>query len=301
MTDTTITGIPKIDLTQARLGSAADRLEVAKRLDKACREVGFFVVTGHGIPPAVIQSAHDELALFFAQPQQAKEACRLPGGATMSHDEYTPYGYSALLEENAAAYMGELGKPSDYVEKYSTGILALDPANELPFPPDARGRAFRQALAAYYSATEKLAELLASLFEIGLDLPAGHLTGRMTASNDSLRCHAYPARMPDFANDQGMAAHKDGSLLTLLTHTRPGIEVRARGGHWIKVPSHSIQEYTVNIGDLLAHWTDNAYVSTPHRVILSDQQRLSIVFFKLTNEDELVAEGNKQMDALFGR
>ena len=57
----------------------------------------------------------------------------------------------------------------------------------------------------------------------------------------------------------------------------------------------------VNIGDLMAHWTKNAYVSTPHRVLLGMEARQSLAFFKLTNEDEMVMVGNKQMDALLGR
>jgi isopenicillin N synthase-like dioxygenase len=293
--------IPYIDLTPARTGSKAERLAVAAEIDAACRDVGFFNLTGHGIDPGIIQRAYDELERFLALPQEVKETCRLPGGATMSADEYTPYGYSALLEENAFAYMGVEGKPADYVEKFSVGYLVNEPGADLPFPPGPQGQAFRKALGEYYTAVDKLSAFLAGMFEIGLDLPPGHLSGRIDASNDSMRCHSYPAVRPEFVNDQGMGTHKDGSLITMLTHTRPGIDVRTRGGQWIKVPCKSIQDFTINIGDLLAHWTENQYVSTPHRVVLSDENRLSIVFFKLTNEDEIVAEGNKQMDALFGR
>jgi isopenicillin N synthase-like dioxygenase len=98
-----------------------------------------------------------------------------------------------------------------------------------------------------------------------------------------------------------MGAHRDSSLITLLTHNSPGIEVRARSGEWIEPPFTSVDEFIVNIGDLLAHSTDMQYVSTPHRVVLSKKDRLSIVFFKLTNEDDVVQIGNRQMDALFGR
>ena len=67
--------------------------------------------------------------------------------------------------------------------------------------------------------------------------------------------------------------------------------------------SHGIwnDTYLVNVGDLMQHWSGGQYVSTPHRVVLTERPRQSIVFFKLTNEDEMVQFGNKQMDALMGR
>ena len=136
---------------------------------------------------------------------------------------------------------------------------------------------------------------------IALGLSRDFFASRSDKADDSMRGHMYPSFSAALANDQGMGQHTDGTLITLLTQTAPGIQVRTRDGEWITPSFRSLDHFIINIGDLLAHWTSNQYVSTPHRAILGERERQSIVFFKLTNEDEMVRTGNKQMDALFGR
>ena len=292
--------IPLIDLSSCTPGNDAERQAIAE-IDRACRDVGFFTVCGHGLERAVVEDAHTALKQFFARPLEEKMKCRLESGFTMSADEYTPYGYSALLEENAFAYMGEVGKPSDYVEKFSAGRLILNDDEPLPFPDDEQGRVLRQKLRSYYLACENLAARVSELLSVALDLPRDFFASRSNKADDSMRGHIYPNFSTALANDQGMGQHTDGSLISLLTQTGPGIQVRTRDGEWITPSFRSLDHFIVNIGDLLAYWTSNQYVSTPHRAVLSEHERQSIVFFKLTNEDEMVRAGNKQMDALFGR
>ena len=43
--------IPVIDVAPLITGSPAQAQDVAKALGNACRDVGFFYITGHGIPP----------------------------------------------------------------------------------------------------------------------------------------------------------------------------------------------------------------------------------------------------------
>ena len=60
--------------------------------------------------------------------------------------------------------------------------------------------------------------------------------------------------------------HTDYGLITLLaTDGVAGLEVRSRDGDWTMVtaPPRSL---VVNLGDMLARWTNDHYVSTPHRV-----------------------------------
>lgn len=286
--------IPLIDLSANERDAAAD-------IDRACRDIGFFTLRGHGIDGEVIAGAHAALREFFQRPFAEKTRCRLKTGFTMASDEYTPYGYSALLEENALAYMGQSGQPSDYVEKLSAGRLILDDGEPLPFPDDPSGWELRQRLKRYYKACERLSDRLAGLMSLSLGQPRELFAARMSQANDSMRAHLYPASSAALANDQGMGQHTDGSLFTLLTQTSPGIQVRTRTGAWITPECRGLDHFIVNIGDLLAHWTHQEYVSTAHRVVLTGRERQSIVFFKLTNEDEAVQAGNRQMDALFGR
>jgi isopenicillin N synthase-like dioxygenase len=293
--------IPMIDLTAARLGGSREESEIARQVDRACREIGFFTLCGHGIDAAVFEGAYAALAAFFARPLADKRTCRLATGATMADDPYTPYGYSGVLEENAFAYMGIPDKPNDHVEKLSAGRRILSDELDLPFPRDAAGRDLRQKLKLYYEACETLANRVTELFTLSLGLPRDYFARRIDTANDSMRAHYYAGFSGELNTDQGMGEHCDSTLITFLTHTGPGIQVRSRAGEWITPQFRALDHFIVNIGDLMQHWTQRAYVSTPHRVVLHRAPRQSIAFFKLTNEDEMVQFGNQQMDALFGR
>lgn len=280
--------IPLIDLSPALSGGMEGERATASAIDRACREVGFFTVHGHGIAPGIFEDAYRASGRFFSLPADEKNRCRLPTGFTRAADDYTPYGYSGLLEENAYAYTGEHGKPADYVEKFSVGRLVLYDSMPLPLSPQVQSTELCASLKAYFKASEWLAAKLTELLTLALDLPRDFFATRTGRSNDSLRSQRYPARSTALVNDQGMGAHTDGTLITLLTHTAPGIEVRSRAGEWITPRLHALDHYIVNIGDLMARWSNDVYVSTPHRVVLSELPRQSIVFFKLADDETLI-------------
>jgi len=124
-------------------------------------------------------------------------------------DDHTPYGYSGLLEENAFAYTGKRGLPSDYVEKFSVGRLISSDHEPLPFRPDAAGAELRAALKTYFLACESVTNRLAELLSVALDLPRDFLTRRTGSATDSLRSLRYPAYSDALANDQGMGEHTE--------------------------------------------------------------------------------------------
>ena len=68
----------------------------------------------------------------------------------------------------------------------------------------------------------------------------------------------------------------------------PGLQVRPRGGDWIDVP-HIPGAYVVNIGDCMMRWSNDTYVSTPHRVLPPKRVRRSVAFFVEANPDTIVA------------
>jgi isopenicillin N synthase-like dioxygenase len=65
--------------------------------------------------------------------------------------------------------------------------------------------------------------------------------------------------------------------------------VRTRAGDWIAAPV-ALGAFVVNIGDCLMRWTNDIYVSTPHRVVNhSGKERYSIAFFFDPDPDAVVA------------
>lgn len=288
MNKTHIKEIPCLDLTKARLGTKQDQYNTAMEMDKICKEIGFFTVIGHGTPLQVFEDIYSSMDTFFSLPLAHKNKCRLAEGFTRASDDYTPLGYSGLLEENAYAYMGEHGKPSDYVEKFSVSKEIFNDEIMLPFPKNDQGKQFREKIKPYYKACEDLASLLTNLFALALDLPPDFFVNRINNSTDSMRLHNYPGFQQDFVNKQGMAEHKDGTLITLLTNHTPGIEVKTSSGEWIKPVMNNLDCFLVNIGDLMMRWSNNTYLSTVHRVVLSNEKRQSIAFFKLANDDTII-------------
>src|SRR5207248_8933879 len=88
--------VPVIDLTPAREGGAEGRRRVAALIDQACVEIGFFAVTGHGVPERVGRDLRETAHAFFALPEDVKRRASPP-------EEATPRGYHALGGERLAA------------------------------------------------------------------------------------------------------------------------------------------------------------------------------------------------------
>jgi isopenicillin N synthase-like dioxygenase len=106
-----------------------------------------------------------------------------------------------------------------------------------------------------------------------------------------LRLLHYPPHPGSFdGNVYGAGAHTDYGNLTLLAQDETGgLEVRTRDGDWVVAPP-TPGTLVCNIGDCLMRWTNDRYVSNPHRVVnRSGRERYSVAFFGDPNADALVA------------
>ena len=77
----------------------------------------------------------------------------------------------------------------------------------------------------------------------------------------------------------GVGPHTDFGVLTVLCQDDVGgLQVQDAGGEWVIAPTYDAGTLVVNVGDLLARWTNGFYRSTPHRVVNSSgKERLSLV------------------------
>jgi isopenicillin N synthase-like dioxygenase len=64
--------IPVIDLTPFFEGTPEGKALVARQVDDACRNIGFFTVVGHGVDKAVIDNAWNATRSFFDLPVNDK-------------------------------------------------------------------------------------------------------------------------------------------------------------------------------------------------------------------------------------
>jgi len=273
------TRVPIIDLG----GLAADPAGVARDIGAAAREVGFFYVVNHGVSPALIDAAFDRSRAFFALPLGEKQALAIEkiGGNR---------GYSGLKHEALDPTAG-----ADLKEAFNVGldlapddpdILAGAPFRKLNAWPGADG--FKEATLAYFGACTKLALTLHEAFAADLGLPRAFFADKFSKPMTTLRFLHYPASSTE--GEVGAGEHTDyGNLTLLATDDVGGLEVRTRAGAWIAAPPIA-GAFVVNIGDCLMRWTNDVYVSTPHRVVnRSGRERYSIAFFFDANPEALVA------------
>jgi isopenicillin N synthase-like dioxygenase len=256
------------------LSAASQRKLVADAIGSACRDLGFFYVTGHGISPSLL-SELDRLAReFFALDEAEKnEIAMLRGGRAWRG--YFPVG-------------GELtsGKPDQKEGLYFGAELAADDPRVLAGLPLQGANLFprrpvglRDAVLTYVEAATATAHRLMEVFASSLGLPEDYFYRQYTAYPTILfRVFHYPS-IPQSSADWGVGEHTDYGLLTLLAQdSAGGLQVKTSKG-WIEAPPIP-GTLVCNIGDMLDRLTGGLYRSTPHRAKnISGRSRLSFPFF----------------------
>ena len=253
-----IENVPVIDI--AELDSPAS----LEAIDSACRDWGFFQVTGHGIEAALLSDLFDVSREFFAQPDREKRR--------ILRDADNPWGY----------YDRELTKNRrDWKEIYDFG--PADGALLKPRWPSGRLRLrFEPVLRAYYAECRSLAMRLLSAMAVNLgvgpDLLASGFDKRHTSF---LRLNYYPKYTGGTSGERffGVGEHTDSGALTLLLQdAQPGLEV-CRDDRWYLVEPRA-DAVVVNIGDMVQVWSNDRYRAALHRVVTNpSKDRYSVPFF----------------------
>jgi isopenicillin N synthase-like dioxygenase len=265
--------LPVIDLSGLASGETAALDRVAGEIGAACRTVGFFYVVNHGVAPALMSEAFRRSTEFFAASNASKEALAIErvGGNR---------GYSGLKHEALNPKLG-----ADLKEAFNIGLelAADDPEivarapfrtlNVWPQQPQ-----FRTTMLAYFDACAALARAIHRAIARDLALPPDYFAAKLDRPMATLRLLHYPASQGE--GEIGAGEHTDyGNITLLATDEVGGLEAHRRDGAWVAAPPMS-GAFIVNIGDCLMRWTNDVYVSTPHRVVnRSGRERYSIAFF----------------------
>ena len=270
----------------------SEKRDLARRVGEVCAQTGFLAVVGHGVPNEIISGAWDAARGFFDLPVENKVEVKMP------YVGY-PYGYSPLQAEALAKSLGE-ETPPDLKESFSIG--PLDQGAHAANVPDADFRFaanlwpkepanFRAAWTAYYRAMSQLAARIMRVFALALELPEEFFDGMIDDPISAMRALNYPHQsVPPKPGQLRAGAHSDyGSLTILLAESAPGgLEIFTPEGKWQAVPVVP-GAFVVNIGDLMARWTNDRWVSTLHRVVnpppdvYGSTRRQSIAFFHQPN------------------
>jgi isopenicillin N synthase-like dioxygenase len=268
-------GLPVIDVGPlVSGGSAGARAEVAGKIQAACRERGFFYVTGHGLRAGLLDELAEVSAEFFALPLADKLEIAMERGGPAWRG-YFPVGAeltSGRPDLKEGLYFGaEL--PAD-----DARVLAGIPLHGANLFPRQVPR-LRPVVLAYLEALGRLGQAVLAGIALSLGLDARYFAAGYTADPTILfRIFHYPPS-PAGTEDWGVGEHTDYGLVTLLAQDDSGgLQIAAPEG-WIDAPPIP-GTLVCNIGDMLDRLTRGWYTSTPHRVRnLSGHGRLSFPFF----------------------
>jgi isopenicillin N synthase-like dioxygenase len=291
--------IPLIDLDGARPGSSKRAADVARAIDRACRESGFFVIINHGVPDELIARISTVTLDFFQRSDAWKSRWLADPTRASSRGLFTSAGYVSaaegvitspdLCEIYTINRLGEAG----VAERAGLGeaVGGWSAPNVWPDDPPQ----FREIWLDYYAALEALATDLLHLFAIGLGLEPSYFDTLADEHISNLIANFYPPVIEEPLPDQyRKGPHSDWGSLTILHQDGVGgLEVfDQRSGDWIGVPTIP-GSFVVNIGDLMSVWTNGQWKSTKHRVRVPPREhwattRISIPFFHQPNWDALV-------------
>ncbi len=266
--------IPIIDLSGLRTRETSALKRLAAEVAKAAREVGFFYVREHGVPPVVLDAVMKQARAFFAQPQESKDALRISADSGNR-------GYVGLRTEAL-----DPGRNVDDKEAFN---IRIEANQGVGFPLCAELPGFDAVMKDYYDRLLTLGVDLHRPIARDLGLAEDFFVSRLDRPLATLRLLHYPPASMRADGAFGAGAHTDyGNLTLLLTDDAGGLEVQRRDGVWIFAPP-APSAFICNIGDCLMRWTNDVYRSTPHRVTNPEgRDRYSIAFFLDANADALV-------------
>lgn len=289
--------VPSIDLTPFRLNT--HREPVIDDVRAACEQIGFLVISGHGIEESLLAEAFTQSRAFFDQPSLEKRRAAPPVARRQR-------GYHELASRNLGKTMGVdvppdlresffLGPIDDHRAHYADSVEATESyaPNVLPETPPG----FTPTMISLYRSFERLSGDLLRLFACALELPELWFADKIDRHFSIMSTHHYPPLTEQPRPGQlRTGAHTDFGAMTILamTDAAGGLEVLMPNGTWSGVTAGP-GELVINLGDMMARWTNGRWASTVHRVVnppvinLAESRRQSIGYFMHPNDDAPIA------------
>jgi isopenicillin N synthase-like dioxygenase len=303
----TASEVPVIDFAPLG-GGAPDAVDaLAREVDAACREVGFFTVVNHPVPAARIRDVFAQSARFFALPREEK--MKLYMGRSAGFRGYLPMDEDAdprqAVGRAVEGFQQHLANATLKVRKPNKNEAFQIAAELGPDDPDViAGKplhgpnqwpeglpGFREQVTAYYDTMVGFAALLASVFARSLSLPADYFAQYYRKPLIQLRLLHYLPQDAQAALEGGASrAHRDGGGFTMLQQDDVGgLEILTRNEEWVVVPPVE-NSFVINIGDSMKLWTNHRFASTLHRVVNHyGRERYSVGVFANPDYDTVIS------------
>jgi isopenicillin N synthase-like dioxygenase len=279
--------IPLIDVAGHLGGDAASSRAAAAQLRWAVENVGFYYLAGHGVAQSLIDRTYEAAARFHAQPMTKKLALKV----NEHNIAYLPISDAPSPQaaaqgrkpsRNEAYFLRRERTPDDPAVIANRRFHGLN-----HWPDDLPG--FLETTLEYMRTLEALCRRLVPLYALALDLPADFFDACFAVPHMILRMSRYPVIDSEDESVASLVPHTDSGFMTLLPPNRvPGLSILLPNGRWIDAPGID-GAFVVNGGDILHRWTNERFLSTPHRVCnTSGQVRYAIPFFCDPDHDTMI-------------
>jgi isopenicillin N synthase-like dioxygenase len=279
--------IPLIDVADFLAGKPGAAELAAAQLRYAFENVGFYYLAGHGVPQSLIDAQYEQAARFHAMPLDEKLKVKV--------DEHT-IGYMPIQDKappNAAAQGKKPSQNEAYFLRRERDAADPDVIAGRRFhvmnkwPADLPG--FREQTLEYMNTLEALCQKLVKLYALALDLPEDHFDASFKRPHMILRQSRYPQIDAGDDTVASLVPHTDSGFMTLLPPNKvEGLSIHLPNGQWFDAPGVE-GAFVVNGGDILHRWTNERFLSTPHRVRnVSGTLRYAIPFFCDPDHDTVI-------------
>lgn len=288
--------IPTIDLAPFLGGGEAEKKSVAAQIDHACRSIGFFTIVGHGVSEDLIAATRQSAVDFFALSLEEKNKVERP-------PQKISRGYFKVGDRSIAYSLGQAAPP-DLQEAFAFGPESAGGGGNVAdgsaamlapnFWPAGRDD-FRSTMLQYRDAMSRLSANFMRAVACALDVDESFFKDKFNNHPSTVRLIRYPAVTETPKPGQlRSGAHTDYGTTTFIRgdDTPGGLQVRQRDGDWMDVHPEP-GAFVCNIGDLMARWSNDRWVSTLHRVAVPPPEavptdRISLVYFQIPNHDATI-------------
>lgn len=266
--------LPILDLSQLDAGDAA-AAAFRDELSAATHDVGFFYLVGTGVTPELESRLHRAALDFFALPESDKLAIE---NVTSPHFRgYTRVGGERTQGQVDWREQIDIGPERDAVSgPDEPDFSRLIGPNLWP----AAQPELREVVTEWHEHLSGVSRTLLRAWALALGAPEDYFDAHFGEPSTLIKIVRYPGtHEPE--PQQGVGAHKDSGVLTLLwvEPGKGGLQVE-RDGEWVDAPSVP-GAFVVNIGELLEYATQGYLKATNHRVVSpqAPHDRISVPFF----------------------
>jgi isopenicillin N synthase-like dioxygenase len=252
--------IPTLDFGRYLSGDANDKAQFAKEFAAALEEIGFAVLTGHGVSSDLYDEIHDATEeLFGAIPLEQKMRFRAQREGSVN-EGYFPLEETSEIHPDLVEGWVWCRRAFDIPQRAGGGF-----SGETLWPDAKYERQLRKLVEAH----EPLFKPIAQAIFQGLSVDPHIYDDKLTGTNFGLRLNYYPpmTEEQDRSGAGRLLGHEDVDLFTILPASRTdGLQVWNHNSRkWVRMraPYGSI---IINTGDYMQRITNDRLPSTTHRV-----------------------------------